>query len=208
MAVGVGVGGGVGVEVAVGVGGGVGVAVAVEVGVGPGCVGVGVGWRFLLGWMRTIASQRAWPRGTAPHTCLNEYPTPILVRPAATGAAGVAEAAPAPPARTSVVTQRETMLTSVARMRTRRRMPDNPSCAHADDSWHGIARQTRRGRREGHATQALSNSLARSRSKEIPGLDIWNGQAGAEGSRSGARQSQRGVSPGCVSERTNKRGMP
>lgn len=47
----------------------------------------------------------------------------------------------------------------------------------------GMALAARRGRREGHTTQALSNSLTRCRAKEIPGLDIWNGRTGEQGSR-------------------------
>lgn len=170
VAVAVGVGG----VVAVAVGVGVGACVDVAVGDGPGCVGVGVGWwRLLLapllpplfGPMRSMAKQRAKPCGTAPQTCLNEYPLPAD---GAAGAEGAAGAAPTPPTRTIADIQRETMVKSVARMRTPRRMCENPSCAHANDTWHGQPAMP-----VGHATPGVIQ-LPRPRRRC---LEIENGQA-------------------------------
>ncbi len=165
LGVGVAVGRGVGVDVGPGVGVAVGGGVGVEVGVGPGgVVGVGVGC-LLSGLKRTMAKQRAWPRATAPHAWTNEYP-PL---------SGAAEAAPALLASTRAVTLSEKMATSVARMRAPRRMPDNPSCAHADNMRHSAPSLA------GHATQGYPTP---SPSKEMPGS---LNQTGADGLRCGTR---------------------
>jgi hypothetical protein len=175
LGVGVGVGGdvGVGVGAVVGVGVGKGVEVGAGVAVG-GDVGVGVfRWWPLLALTRTMAKQRAWPTGTAPQAWINEYPTP----------AGAGEAAPALLTSTRALTLREKMATSVARTRTPRRMPDNPSYAHADNTRPGppIA--------AGHAAQALANSLAFE--VEVEG-DTWTAETNRCGWIAKRKQSRSG----------------